>query len=86
MRIKHSRCSLRTYVQEDSGFNLRKFYSNSAALEARVNPDPSRENDVVNENTLPKSTAIEELEETYSSSTLGGTQKLHRGEQKVLGI
>ena len=34
----------------------------------------------------PIKSASEELEESYSCSTLGGTQKLRHEEQKVLGI
>ena len=39
----------------------------------------------MDENTKPES-ASEELEESYSCSTLGGAQKLRHEEQKVLGI
>ncbi len=72
-------------ILKEAGFNLRKFFSNSAALQARVNPDAGVDNPLVDENMKPES-AAEELEETYSSSTLGGVQKLCCGEQKVLGI
>jgi len=70
-------------ILKEAGFNLRKFYSNSMTLQARVNPN---ENPLKKENTKPESADIEELEESYSSSTLGRGQKLHRGKQKVLGI
>ena len=73
-------------ILKEAGFNLRKFYTNSAALQTRVNPDMDQRKPLVNENTKPRSTAIEMLEETYSSSTLGGAQKLCHSEQKVLGI
>ena len=67
-------------ILKEAGFNLRKFYTNSAALQAKVNLN---ENPL---NTSPTLAATEKLEETYSSSTIGGAQKLCRGEQKVLGI
>ena len=73
-------------ILKEAGFNLRKFYSNSAALQARVNPDTDKVNHLTNENSKPESAAVEELEETYSSSTIGGAKKLRRGEQKVLGV
>ena len=73
-------------ILKEAGFNLRKFYSNSAALQARVNPDTDKVNHLTNENSKPETAAVEELEETYSSSTIGGAKKLRRGEQKVLGV
>ena len=63
-------------ILKDAEFNLRKFYSNSGTLQARVSPLEHRQE------TLP----TEELEESYTSSTLGGEQKLYSGEQKVLGM
>ena len=68
---------------KDGGFNLRKFCSNSAALQKRVDKD--------NVSPAPKhhasgSSLTEGSEETYSSSTLGRGQKIHLGEQKVLGV
>ena len=73
-------------ILREAGFNLRKFYCNSATLQARVNPDDGKEKLLVEENTTPDLAVIEELEESYSSSTLVEGQKLCRGEQKVLGI
>lgn len=67
-------------ILEEAGFNLRKFYSNSAALQARVNFDACQENHIHE----PKSTG--QLEETYASSILGRGQGLQLGEQKVLGV
>ena len=63
-------------ILKDAGFNLRKFYSSSGALQARVSPLEHPQE------TLP----AEELEESYASLSLGGEQKLHSGEQKVLGM
>ena len=64
-------------ILKDAGFNLRKFYSSSESLQARVNPlePPS-----------PEASPTEVPEESYTSSILGGEQKLRSGEQKVLGI
>ena len=73
-------------ILKEAGFNLRKFYSNSAALQARVNPDDGKKNPLVRAVTEETLAVTEELEESYSSSTLGGGQKLRRGEQKVLGV
>ena len=73
-------------IFKEAGFNLRKFYSNSAALQARVNPDAGKVNTLGENNKTPDSAVVEELEESYSSSTLGGGQKLRHGEQKVLGV
>ena len=67
-------------ILEEAGFNLRKFYSNSATLQARVDSDASQENHT----REPKSTG--QLEESYASSTLGRGQGLQLGEQKVLGV
>ena len=58
------------------GFNLRKFITNSSQLQDRINRDEG----VLHASKTP------ELEETYSSSTLGATQSLCSGEQKILGI
>ena len=63
-------------ILKDAGFNLRKFYSSSGTLQAKGSPLERPQE------TLP----TEELEESYTSSTLGGEQKLHSGEQKVLGM
>ena len=67
-------------ILKEGGFNLRKFYSNSACLQARVDSDANSEIPVHG------SSGIEESEETYTSSTLGAQQKSHFGDQKVLGV
>ena len=64
---------------KDGGFNLRKFCSNSVALQARVDPKT-----YFTEHPLLR--PIEVLEETYTSSTLGPGQEMRPGEQKVLGV
>ena len=63
-------------ILKNAGFNLRKFYSSSGTLQARISllEHPQE--------TLP----TDELEESYTSLTLGGERKLHSGEQKVLGM
>ncbi len=71
-------------ILKKAGFNLRKFYTNSPALQAKVNPADYLE--AVPEQPPLEITPTEELEESYASSTLGGGEKLHSGEQKVLGI
>ena len=88
MRSRRRRTSIPIFKEifKEAGFNLRKFYSNSAALQARVNPDAGKVNTLGENNKTPDSAVVEELEESYSSSTLGGGQKLRRGEQKVLGV
>lgn len=58
------------------GFNLRKLITNSSHLQEKINRD---------ERVLHTS-KTSELEKTYTSSTLGKTQSLHTGEQKILGI
>ncbi len=66
---------------KEGGFNLRKFCSNSALLQMRVDTEevPTKPVGLSTEHT-------EEAEETYVSSTLGPGQKVHSGERKVLGI
>ena len=71
-------------ILKDAGFNLRKFYSNSATLQAKVNPEEAV--DMTLERLPLEVSPTEELEDSYSSSTLGSRQKLHSGEQKVLGM
>ena len=67
-------------ILKDGGFNLRKFHSNSALVQARVDPTAS------SEPSFHGPGLTVESEETYTSSTLGPGQKLHSGEQKVLGV
>ena len=59
-------------------FNLRKFSSNSSSLQATVDRE---ETSHVNDRSRLSGSG-----ETYSQFTLGGTQLLQGGEQKVLGI
>ena len=58
---------------KDGGFNLRKFRSNSALVQARVNLDAN------SEPSFHKHRLTLESEETYTSSTLENEQKLHSG-------
>ena len=67
-------------ILKEVGFNLKKFYSNSATLQARIDSDASQESHTHE----PKFTG--KLEETYASSILGRGQGLQLGEQKVLGV
>ena len=52
-------------------FNLRKFITNSRPLQDKID---QREG----------STEGDQAEETYTKSTLGNTQRMHPGEQKIL--
>ena len=60
------------------GFNLRKFCSNSALLQMRIDhqDSPSNQEDTNHDYT----------EETYTNSTLGSGQSVGAGERKVLGV
>ena len=59
-------------------FNLRKFTSNSNALQARIDAEESVQ--------LSDSSPTVGAAETFSQATLGGAQRLREGEQKVLGV
>ena len=61
-------------ILKDAGFNLRKFYSNSDALQARINPLP--------QGTPP----TEDPDESYTSSTLGGDRSHTRGNRRCWGF
>ena len=45
-------------ILKEAGFNLRKFYSSSAALQARVNTDVGKEDPLVDENTKPDQVSV----------------------------
>ena len=67
-------------ILKAGGFNLRKFVTNSRPLQAKID---------LNEEFLNASTTslvVDNSEETYTKSTLGNTQRLRLGEQKVLGV
>ena len=67
-------------ILKDGGFNLRKFVTNSDTLQQQINAsDPTKEQ-------LRRPPAVSHSEETYSKSTLGVTQPVQSGEQKVLGV
>lgn len=57
-------------------FNLRKFSTNSSCLQAKVDGEEASTGD------LAESTPTE----TFSQATLGNSQGVHDGEQKVLGV
>ena len=59
-------------------FNLRKFSTNSSTLQSRVDSEESAH---LGDPSQPSGAA-----DTYSQATLGGSQGLHDGEQKVLGV
>lgn len=59
-----------------AGFNLRKFMSNSPQLRVKVKK----------EETPHYSSKPPDTEETYTRATLGGSQKLCSGEQKILEV
>ena len=64
---------------EEAEVYLRKFYSNSTTLQARVDYDASQENHIHE----PRSTRHLEM---FASSTLRRGQGLQLGEQKFLGV
>ena len=67
-------------ILKAGGFKLRKFVTNSRPLQAKID---------LNEEVLnasPTSLVVDNSEETYTKSTLGNTQRLRLGEQKVLGV
>lgn len=68
-----------------AGFNLRKFTSNSPRLRHKVEREESSLSSDVDPNPSEQG-STNESEETYSGATLGGSQKLHSGEQKILGV
>lgn len=59
-------------------FNLRKFTTNSSALQAKVDAEEAIH---IEDPSQPSRAA-----ETFSQVTLGGAQRLREGEQKVLGV
>ena len=68
-------------ILKEGGFNLRKFCSNSAMLQMRIDVD-----EACGQQPASTTTHTEEAEETYISSILGPCQEMHSGERKVLGI
>ena len=61
-------------VLKEGGFNLRKFTTNSSSLQQRINTAEEAQ------------TQVGDSEETYAKATLGTTQPVLAGEQKVLGV
>ena len=59
-------------------FNLRKFLTNSRSLQRKIDEEESP----LRDNT----TGASDSTETFTQVTLGGTQGLHDGEHKVLGV
>lgn len=68
-----------------AGFNLRKFTSNSSRLRDKVEREKTPHSSDANP-TPPVPSDNNESEETYTRATLGGSQTLHSGEQKILGV
>ena len=68
-----------------AGFNLRKFTSNSSQLREKVEREETPHSSDANP-TPPVPSDTNESEETYTRATLGGSQTLHSGEQKILGV
>ena len=58
-------------------FNLRKFSTNSSCLQAKVDGEEASPSSDLAESTPT---------ETFSQATLGNSQGVHDGEQKVLGV
>ncbi len=70
-------------ILRQGGFNLRKFTTNSRPLQERIN----------REEGMHDTGALEvgkrgsgDSEQTYAKSTLGCTQEMQSGEQKILGV
>ena len=70
---------------QEAGFNLRKFSSNSSHLRDKIQKEETPHAFDVNPNP-PVLNNMDESEETYTRATLGGSQTLHSGEQKILGV
>ena len=51
MKSKRSRFHSKEILKE-AGFNLGKFYSNSTALQAKINPDNDKKNPLLEENNF----------------------------------
>ena len=68
-----------------AGFNLRKFTSNSSRLRDKVEREEETPHSSDANPTPPVPSDTNESEETYTRATLGGSQTLHSGEQKILG-
>ena len=66
------------------GFNLRKFRTNATQLQNTFDAAEQCEPNSTNASTT--STQLEESDETYAKSTLGGVQAACPSEQKVLGV
>lgn len=62
------------------GFNLRKFITNSQSLQKKIDENEER----LNASTV--ATRREGCDETYTKATIGNTQEMRLGEQKILGI
>ncbi len=63
------------HILKEGGFNLRKFVTSSSTLQAKIDEEQA------------SSTPSEQrTDETYAKSTLGSTQRLRSGEQKILGV
>ena len=69
-------------VLKQGGFNLRKFVTNAHSLQGRI--DRSEERLLVGNSESESSEPVPE--ETYTKSTIGSTQEMSSGEQKILGV
>ena len=63
------------------GLNLRKFVTNSSTLQEKID-----RNETQLQSQSIKESSIDNEEESYTKSTLGTTQQIDVGEQKVLGV
>ena len=67
-------------ILKAGGFNLRKFTTNAAMLQTRIDCcEFTGEGEEI-------ASAPVQVEETYANTVLGLTQKVHSGERKVLGM
>ena len=66
-------------ILKDGGFNLRRFCSNSASLQARIDQDKAKQ---ASEHHHQKTGLTGRSEETYTSSTLGPARGCSQGSRK----
>ncbi len=70
-------------ILKKGGFNLRKFVSNSARVQEKIDK-AEKIPDLAAKSSAKGDT--DSVEDTYTKTVLGASQRIHVGEQKVLGI
>ena len=66
-------------ILKEGGFNLRKFTTNSQQLQERIDQAEKKQGVGVTESTMNH-------DETYAKGTLGNTQLIFPGEDRILGV